>query len=131
MIDVSLTEILESDRKIFAISVSLFCVSILVPIVLYYFYRFYKLRHNINIAKRHWRIIAIQILCTILFLLIERPLAILFMNNVITDTIYIYFIDRFLYVLSLHIDLYLIVLRFWTVHYDINFISRHSLFTCL
>ena len=127
MIDVSISEILESDRQIFALSVSIFCVFILVPIVLYYFCRFYNLRHDIIIAKRHWKIIALQIFCTILFLLIERPLAILFMNNMIKDTEYIYFTDRFLYVLSLHIDLYLIVLRFWTVHYDINFNNAQNI----
>ena len=127
MIDSSIDEILKSDRKIFALSVSIFSVFILVPIVVCYFCRFYNLRHDIVIAKRHWTIIASQICCTILFLLIERPLAILFMNDIIENSVTIYFIDRFLYVLSLHIDLYLIVLRFWTVHYDINFHNAQNI----
>ena len=129
MPNLSISDGLTSDRKIFAIFLAIFSIFILVPIVIYYFQRFYSLRHHIIISKRHWRIIASQICCTILFLLIERPLAILFMNDVIHDTKHeiIYFIDRTLYVLSLHIDLYLIVLRFWTVHYDINFNNAQNI----
>ena len=117
-------ELLLDIRHIFSFSVILCNTFVLIPIALYYFKRFYNSRQHVSIVKRHWKLIAAQMLCTVLWLLVERPLAVFLMNHTLFNANYIYFVDRFLYVCILHTNLHVILVRFWIIHYDINFTLR-------
>ena len=111
-----------------ALAFAFVCIFILAPISLYYLLRHYHLRHNVIIEKRHWKLTVFQISCTVLSLLIERPLA-LFITvyySQATVLFILYLIDKLLHVILLHTNSFLILLRFWVCHYDICHISAQN-----
>ena len=125
---VDFSNLFASGADVYLAFIGFVCVLVLAPISLYYFKRFYDAREHVVIAKRQWQIVAAQIVATVLFLLVERPLALLYASSLTaTDSEWMYLLDRALYLLFLHCDLDLIVLRFWSVHYEINFNASSSM----
>eukprot|EP01084_Bolivina_argentea_P054909 100699_1 len=113
---------------IYTLCITSCCIFILVPIVLYYLKRLYDLRHNIIVAKRHWKPLSFQILCTALLLLIERPLTLLLTINFIDNNFYLHIGSKFLHIIVFHITLYLIFVRYWILHYDIGYSKAQTKF---